>query len=514
MILSLCVIGAAIVAAIRGHWTPWHLGESFLVGSGAVALVLLFTQSPLPAIGAYVAVVIVCAVVARRRWTPAVSTQSLSFIDAITLVVIAGQAIDATMVPIGGWDFWAIWGLKGRAFFDAGRLDWAFLRNPEHAFAHPEYPLLLPLNCWWDAILHQRWDDRALGLLFTAFGAAGLLVVRARLGALAALALAGAIFAFPIGYADLPLVVFALGAFVLIIEDDWPIGALLLGFAAFTKNEGVALLAATVIALLLLKRTRDVTRLWPAFAMAAIWPIVRFATDVTSRPADLVTAHGNAARFTASLARAPELFALLLHNRPWMPLLAPIAIAGVLWIIVRGPSRLVAVVVALQAVVYVAVYFASARDWNWLVPASWPRLQGHLILLGALAMLVQWPKNKLVLILLLVCGFELRYPRLVAREVLGRLHVIKPRAAVVDSARLPDRETPDYPKFLEGVRASTKPGDVIAVTADEYRFYRATYFLTGRAVTTNAAKAQYIAFWPGQPCAALWTRFGGTLCRR
>jgi hypothetical protein len=57
-------------------------------------------------------------------------------------------------------------------------------------------------------------------------------------------------------------------------------------------------------------------------------------------------------------------------------------------------------------------------------------------------------------------------------------------------AVFPDRQWPDYPRFLAGVREHTKPGDTIAVVVPamgwddgySYAYYRASYFLTGREV--------------------------------
>src|SRR5438093_1193036 len=57
-------------------------------------------------------------------------------------------------------------------------------------------------------------------------------------------------------------------------------------------------------------------------------------------------------------------------------------------------------------------------------------------------------------------------------------------------ARFADRLWPDYPRFLEGVRAHTRSGDTIALVVPtfnwdggySYAYYRATYFLTGREV--------------------------------
>jgi hypothetical protein len=64
----------------------------------------------------------------------------------------------------------------------------------------------------------------------------------------------------------------------------------------------------------------------------------------------------------------------------------------------------------------------------------------------------------------------------------------KPLALAVDG--LYDRQWPQYPRFLAGVRAHTKPGDTIAVVVPamawddgySYAYYRASYYLTGREV--------------------------------
>src|SRR5258706_8994060 len=55
---------------------------------------------------------------------------------------------------------------------------------------------------------------------------------------------------------------------------------------------------------------------------------------------------------------------------------------------------------------------------------------------------------------------------------------------------MPDGQWVDYPRFLEGVRAHTKPGDRIGLIVPQmhrdagysYAYYRASYFLTGREI--------------------------------
>ncbi len=99
----------------------------------------------------------------------------------------------------------------------------------------------------------------------------------------------------------------------------------------------------------------------------------------------------------------------------------------------------------------------------------------------------------------------------------------------------PDRRWPQYPRFLDGVRTHTKPGDTIAVVVPamgwddgySYAYYRASYFLTGREVLPlvdpqngrippNFRAARYIAAFGVTlrvPADVIWQGEGGTLVR-
>ena len=102
-------------------------------------------------------------------------------------------------------------------------------------------------------------------------------------------------------------------------------------------------------------------------------------------------------------------------------------------------------------------------------------------------------------------------------------------------ATYPDRQWPQYPRFLEAVRAHTKPGDTIAVIVpamgwDEgysYAYYRASYFLAGREVLPlvtpengrvpqNLRAAKYIAAFGVTlrvPADVVWQGERGALLR-
>ena len=74
------------------------------------------------------------------------------------------------------------------------------------------------------------------------------------------------------------------------VASDWRHASILLGFAASTKNEGIAMLVSAAIALLII-RPRDVIRLWLSVAIAAPWLILRathyLPTDIVVDPSQL-----------------------------------------------------------------------------------------------------------------------------------------------------------------------------------------------------------------------------------
>ena len=108
-------------------------------------------------------------------------------------------------------------------------------------------------------------------------------------------------------------------------------------------------------------------------------------------------------------------------------------------------------------------------------------------------------------------------------------------AKLSESALDPDRRWPQYPRFLEGVREHTAPGDRIAIAplvgapAESYPFtyYRASYFLpdrvvipvfdprSGKPIPGNLQTVKFIAvFGESGEVSVAWRGSGGTLYRR
>ncbi|HEX7190160.1 MAG TPA: hypothetical protein VF381_01205 [Thermoanaerobaculia bacterium] len=323
--------------------------------------------------------------IALLAWRPRFAPPRLAWVDALTGITVIAYAVYATIAPVWEWDFWAIWGLKGRVFYEAGTIDWRFLESRWNDFAHPDYPLLLPLNYVYAALLGGGWSDRWLGAVTVAFGVALVVVIR-RLAAkettpliAGTIAFASCAFALTgsVGLAEAPLIAFA-GASLLCIRravvfDDQRAmtdGAFLAGLAACTKNEGLALLITIAIALALSKR-RLLFRLWPALVIALPWVIVRatyrFPTDLASGSyVDRILHRGFPVRpFVANL------------NAPWMWIAMLLALLVVPHDL-RKRERFVLIAVALQIALYIVIILGGPNGLAWQIETSWGRLSSPL----------------------------------------------------------------------------------------------------------------------------------------
>ena len=381
------------------------IGMAYLLGTGIVTLLLL-AMSVLQMRWSIVSVMAVDLAIAAILWLavaqrgkaapsplPATSPRdrlAAVIVDVATFVVIALHGILATLAPVGSWDFWAIWGLKARVFFESGAIDWSFLEHPYNAFAHPDYPLLVPLHDVFVTLFAGQWSDRWLGILTTLFIAALLLIVRdlfeedlpARtLAALATFGVASLALTEWIGMAEAPLVAYGAAALLLmrraLLRNDpasLTSGAVLLGFAAFTKNEGLSLVAAVLIAMLLVS-WRQARRLWPALAIAAPWLLLRAIHSLST----YFTSGAVGDRVAHLFARVPELARLLAqqtvhHPLPW--------IAAILALAVFPASlrreRFVAIAVAMQLLFFLGAFLMTPFNLAWHVTQTWPRLVDQL----------------------------------------------------------------------------------------------------------------------------------------
>lgn len=307
LLLGVALYGVPLARAVDGRLRGFTLaGAGFLLGVGAVAL-HLFLLSVLGIGWSRTSVLLAMipllagAIGFRRgfrRWRgPAVDSAMepvpvgrsgwiSRVLDALTLVVIASYAVFATWAPPYEWDFYGIWGLKARWFYEAGGMEWATVQTVSKV----DYPLLMPLLFDFIGVFTKEWNDRAFGWIYVGLGVAVLAIARgifARelrsplLGALATLAIAFPTLNLWIGLAEGGVMAFGCAGLFFIRSDSMRLGAILLGLAAWSKNEGLALLAVSALAILVATRSvRRVVALWPAAVVIAPWMITRTLLDL------------------------------------------------------------------------------------------------------------------------------------------------------------------------------------------------------------------------------------------
>ena len=400
-ILIACVAGVAVAWLLDPDAAGSQLGgEAILLGiatSAGVLFVLSMMHIPWSRMALVTGVAIVALPCgwrgARRRFVDGrVRGYGGIPFDLLTVILLAGYALLATLAPVWEFDFLADWGLKARTFWEAGGIDWAFLEHPLHRIVHPDYPPLLPLAFDVLAVMRGAWNDQAAGLVSVAF-AAGILLVVHRLALeetdspAAAGFITAALVPFAatpwIGIAEGPMVAYGTAGLLLVrkgIQRELPrtvaAGAVMLGLAALTKNEGLTLIVAAAVALIIERRFRDVVRLWPALVVVVPWLLLR---SFHALPTDLAES-GVVSRIIEHLGE-PQTILAAIRKYPLGK--------GLFWIgIVAGmvmtsrtllrKERFVLVALLTQLAFYIAAYLASPHDIGWHVRWSWERLVAHL----------------------------------------------------------------------------------------------------------------------------------------
>jgi len=362
---------------------PWHrrIGEAYLLGIAACAAVL-FVLSLLHIRWSLTALAIGCAMIIAatglRFRNPQPATRNP--LDVLTLVMLAGYARFATLAPTPEYDFIGIWGVKAREFWFARGIDWRFLEHPFNAFAHVDYPILVPLAFDVQTLVAGAWDPRWLGILNVLVAVSALLIVRSFLeedienGWLVAIAT----FAFVtplcspwIGLAEGPLVAYGTAGLLFIRRSDVTRGAIFLGLAASCKNEGLTLILAAAVALIVAGAARSVWRLWPAAAIAAPWLLLR---SIHHLQTDLA-AVGMQQRVAQHLANLGPMFAAMAKYSLGKPLFW----GGIVVALIAGAralprERFLAAAILVQLAFFIAAYLVTPHDVTWHVRWSWERI--------------------------------------------------------------------------------------------------------------------------------------------
>jgi hypothetical protein len=406
LIFGITVVGIAIARAAGGRAPLAGLG--FLYGTGAVyAAMMLLPWRLTVIVGALLAVGATLYMV--TGFSPSASSDGLkpvatsgrraisTLADILTTLTLVGYTLFATLAAPWAWDFNAIWGLKARVFFEHGGVDWRFLQSPWNDFAHPDYPLLVPMNFDFLALASGGWNDRWIGLLFVAFAIALVLVVRQVMAdefpqpvpALITFAVAGLACTRYVGLAEGALAAFATAGILMLRRGESLHAALLLGLAASTKQEGGMLLVTTVIALLLARRWRDAIRLWPAFVIAAPWWITAATMGLRSDLAVPGALH-RAAAHMSSIGEIVHLLATWTAD-PILWLL----IAAAILVALRREEAPYLVIVIVQFAGLIAAYVTTPYGLHWHISTSWPRLTRQLAPIATILALILLAKTYL-----------------------------------------------------------------------------------------------------------------------
>lgn len=431
ILLTLTAVGVTIAAAIgpQGGEAGALLGEGMLIGVAAPPLVLfamalLALPWSLPAVAAVILCIagIAVTIVSRRRPFRSYRERAADLgyqkylalaADLLTLTLLIGYAFYATTVSGSENGFIGIWGVKARTFLEVRGIDWDFLSDPSHESTHPDYPPLIPLLFAFLSMARGGWDLRSIGLLFPFITLGVLLIVRqvlwrqsnstlvASMGTLAVASLAMSPY---IGLAEGPLIAFSTAGVLILREAVRPgnelmvtKGALLIGLAALTKNEGVTIAIAVAIAFGLVCHAcpRRVLSLWPAVLVPLIWTLCRFVfglhTDLTSGPM--------AGRVWKHLHQVPDLVRIMMRHPPGNGLFWIGVGLGLLLTLRRALREEIFTtsVIGLQYSFVLLAYLSTPQDLEWHIQWSFDRVvsqQALLLAVFVILLLVGWDRAK------------------------------------------------------------------------------------------------------------------------
>jgi hypothetical protein len=396
------------------------LGLGLGVGLGVTSGIFFFVSmlTPAPRLAAMAVEMGMVAVVAvglfqRRSAAPAARTPVMGFswLEILLATAFVQGCVAALVVssrtyaaePHGSWDAWAIWNLRARMLIRGGENWPASLHQPELAWSHLDYPLLVPASVarGWALVGHEL--PLVAGLISTAFAVATVVVLVAGAAALrnrpagwaGGLLLVSTPFFVtfaPNQHADISLGFFilatlAVGALTRRAKRSLGLPALAgicAGLATWTKNEGLLFALVVGIGGIVVGLRPDHRRATGAFVtglLVALVPTLYFKFFLA--PAnDLVDA--------GLTARLGNLFDASRHGQilwafgrdligfgewavpPFVVMLLPLLGAG--WRRFTRAEGLLAATVVVTTAGYYAVYLITPWDLRWHLDTSLVRL--------------------------------------------------------------------------------------------------------------------------------------------
>ncbi|MDX1583239.1 MAG: hypothetical protein R3338_06520 [Thermoanaerobaculia bacterium] len=392
-------------------------GTSFLAGSIVITLAMLvlssFGVSWLPATILVLSFVFASSgMVVRLMSSSGISREPqrfrLELPDFLLAAIVLLHAFYVTETGPRDLDYWVIWGLKAKVFFEAGgTIDWSFLRDASNSFAHPDYPPLLTFMYGWLASWKEVWSDRWFGLLETGMVASLLVIVRGQVGSMTRSPRIGSwtalLLAFPVlqvryGIADVPLFAFVTAGLLYLQaalrrggQTAALVGFLLLGGAALTKNEGVSWLVVAIVVYGFASRDlrRTILMALPGIAVAAAWQAPRLIFGLSAD----VAAPGKLGRMGERLVDLGWTGNLVAFAPP--ELTAAIIATIIALFVARARLKSFSLLFAAsgaQLFVYLAIYTVTPYPPAWHVATSWDRISLHLAiptLVGAVTALTE-----------------------------------------------------------------------------------------------------------------------------
>ncbi|MBN2560100.1 MAG: hypothetical protein JXQ75_04145 [Phycisphaerae bacterium] len=330
----------------------------------------------------------------------------------VLVLSVAAFVLMTCAAPHGSWDGWAIWNLRARFLFRGGGR-WADGFSEYLAWSHPDYPLLLPASIarFWSYLgVETTMVPAAVAMLFT-FATVGLAgasvsILRGRSqGLLAGLTLLGTGYYVRHGayqYADTPLSFFVLAAVVLLCLRKRAsqtnrglvfLAGMMMGFAAWTKNEGLLLVASIIVAHLAIHlRRRALTTcirhvFWLLLGAAPILGIVTYFKLSVAPANDLLSAQGFQATLgrLCGVSRYAQVGEFLLRRFISYGEGMPFVLAACFLLLGRNPNlrdrrgiALALIVLFLMLSGYFLVYVVTPHDLAWHLRTSAKRLFLHL----------------------------------------------------------------------------------------------------------------------------------------
>lgn len=305
--------------------------------------------------------------------------------------------LQALSEPMWSTDYLAIWGLKGKIAFLASALPQRLFTDPALFWAHPEYPLLVPLSLQAFATLAGAWKDQVLALLWpacelaTLFALAGFLERRVSSVAGAGAAALGAL-CFPLyravnaGTAEVPCALaFVLVGIAVLDVLDATSAARLARLAAASlfcvsiKQEGAAFVvfSAALLAVRLRgrpdrARSRALAALLAPLAIHSI--VLRLVAGAQARRDFDFTLLLSPRRWPEMPALVATVLGRVLGTEARVALVPLLAIAAYLLLTRRGIGDALWPVFAAQTACYIVALSISAFGPSWAIDSAFRRL--------------------------------------------------------------------------------------------------------------------------------------------